>query len=84
MLNRQMPLDLPTALQLNQLAALIRGPIAKALEASVNDVTVRITCIPVSEDPSGAHKLRFEILVRGAPISVEQEERVSKLLRKSV
>jgi hypothetical protein len=79
-----MPNDLPTTAQLNKLSDLLRGPVAKTLGEPVNDVTLHITCIPVPEDPNGASKLRFEILVRGEPLSTEREERVVQILKKKV
>ena len=69
--------------QLDELEKNLRPVIAKFLEEPEADTTVAITCTPVRDDPDGASVMRFDVMVRGEPISYEQEQRLSQLLRSS-
>ena len=68
--------------QLRTLSRMLQPVIARCLEEPVEDTTVEITCTPVdAEEPDGASIMSFQVRVRGVDATLEQEERISQLLR---
>ncbi len=72
--------DPMTRAQLDELERRLTPVIARFLEEPVDDTTVAIMCTPVHDDPDGASIMRFEVKVRGEPISEEREQKLAKLL----
>jgi hypothetical protein len=70
-----------TRTQIDELERHLRPVIARFMSEPETDTSVSIICIPVRDDPNGAAIMRFEVQVRGKPITSEDEQRIAHFLR---
>jgi hypothetical protein len=74
-----------TQQQLDEMAEALRPYIAEFLKIPPADTTVAISCTPVVAEgaPAGAAIMRFDVRVRGEPLSADQDAKVRHFIQTS-